>query len=127
MDKKTLVKFLKEAVENARTDKDDVTYRLNLDDDLAVYVGWGGGFDAKDETTIHAKDNPEYCLCVKIAENGYYLWDDAYMPWYTDDGEVYDTDTSLPVNPNYEEEAESLLYYYDIIREGLDSGELTFD
>jgi len=95
MTSKELAKFIETSVMRLIMTDDDTACKKILDEDFAVYVGWGAGFDENDETAIHSKKQPTYCICVKIAENiPNFTWEDAYMPWYKD-GEVYDTDCSL--------------------------------
>lgn len=128
MTKKELAVWLRDRVESLAEMDDDTTYHYKLDNDLAIYVGWGDGFDSDDECGIHSKKQPTYCICVKIAEYNPcdLTWDGAYMPWYTDDGEVYDTDTSISPNEDYGAFAEYILREYKKIRKLLDEEKLTF-
>lgn len=127
MDSRKLASLIKSYVKDLASTDSSVTYRIPLNDELAVYVGWGGGFDKNDETAIHSKSQPEYCICVKVAENAYpYLWDDAYMPWDKVTGEVYDTDSSVSVDQNYYGLAQWLNQSYREIKKLLKKGELTF-
>lgn len=126
MNKKTLAKNLKSAVEEMIKTDFSGWFRWELDDNLAVWLGWGDGFDENDEYAIHSKSQPSYCLCAKVAENnptsdyGY-----AYMPWREDDGEVYDTEITISPNEDYETLADNLLYSYEELKPLLENGEYT--
>ena len=103
------------------------TYRIPLDNKLAIYVGWGSGFDECNDRLLHSKTQPEYCVCVKIAENKYpYLWDDVNMPWYVDTLEVFDTDRAIDSDEDYNRLASGLLGEYQYITTCLNLNTLTF-
>lgn len=140
--KERLISFFYTYVTCLMISDDDTTFHFKLDDDLAIFLGWGGGFDDKDSETdynfIHSKKDATYCICTKIAKYNPcdLTWDGAYMPWYTDDGEAYDTETALFVkqqdgeylvspNEDYEQIADWLLKDYEEIRKLLNDGKLT--
>jgi len=124
-----LAPFIKSSVDELVKRDDGTTFRMILDENFAVYVGWGDGFDVNDETAIHSKSQPSYCVCVKVAENiPNFSWEDAYMPWY-EDGEVYDTDCSISNYDNkkkYHNIAKWLLSSYREMRRLLKKGIITF-
>lgn len=121
-----LADWLKSCVEDLRNTDSPTTYRRVYDEDLAIFVGWGDGFDENDESVYHSKSQPQYCICTKVADRGFYLWDDAYMPWDEKTGEVYDTDSAVFVNTDYLRLAEGLLMDCEDIHEMLLGEELTF-
>lgn len=126
MTQKEVSKFIKGAVKDLFEADDNSTYKLTLDGDFAIYVGWSAGFDEKDETCLHSKSEPQYCLCAKVAENNpIYEYDWVYMPWYKD-GEVYDTDSSIPTDANYNQIAKWLLSSYREMKKLLKKGEISF-
>lgn len=128
MTSREVAKFIKDAVKEMAETDNDCTYHLRLDDNLAIFVGWGDGFDENDECAIHSKSQPSYCICVKVAEYNPYdlVWEGCYMPWYKDDGEVYDTDTSISPNGDYYNTAKWLMSSYREIKKLLKQGVLTF-
>lgn len=125
---KDIEKFIKNSVEKLMSMDDSTTFFYIINDKIAIYIGWGGGFDEKDTFYLHSKKNPEYCVCIKIAENNpaSRLWDDVYMPWYKETEEVYDTDCGISVNENYSKLADYILYDCNVITDYLEDGILTF-
>ena len=122
-----IANFIAESVKKLAETDSNSTYYMELDDDLALYVGWGHGFDPDDSQVFHSKSDPDCVVCVKLAEwnpvDIDYEW--MYMPVYTN-GEVYDTDSSIGLMTDYRRLANELLHEYDVIREKLNSGELKF-
>jgi hypothetical protein len=107
------VKWLQEKQEGCCTYK--------LDDHLAVCVGWSAGYGEEErDDVIQAKDNLDYGINVGIK-----VWtSDATMltdyDWinfpYYDDGEVLDMSLGIALNENYEQIANSLLKWYDEVK-----------
>ena len=130
MNARELAKWIKEIVDFQVEHADQSwTYRQMLDFDFAVHIGWSNGFDPKDDTCIHATDNPKWCLCIKIAENISDEYDWCYMPWNTETGDVWDTDTSLfrgKYAKDYYNMAKWLLGDYRKMRRELAKGTITF-
>ena len=94
--------------------------RYQLDDHLAIFVGWSGGYDKeKDNTLIQAKDDLTYAINVGIK-----VWTSDYMQtdfdWlnfpYYDDGEVLDMSLSIAPNESYKQLADELLKWYDEVK-----------
>ena len=119
--------FIAESAKKLAETDSNSTYYMELDNDLAVYVGWGHGFDPDDGQVFHSKSDPDCAVCVKLAE-----WNPAdidyewmYMPVYAN-GEVYDTDSAIGPMTDYRKLANWLLHEYDVVREKLNSGELKF-
>lgn len=130
MNAKEISTFIKEAVRDLMITDSSATYHLRLDDDFAIYVGWSGGFDKNDNTAIHSKSQPEYCLCAKVAEYNPAcpLYDNVYMPWY-EDGEVWDNEITISpyqINKECYKVAVWLNKSYRGMRKALKNGEITF-
>lgn len=75
---------------------------FNLSDDLALYIGWSGGWDPEDDSVIHSETEPEFAIdaAVKV-RNDADCADFEYLnfPWYKDDGDCWNN--SLAPSPKY--------------------------
>lgn len=71
------VSFVNEKIAFLKDNQDYDGAWLNLDDKYALVVCWEEGFDVEDPDVIHAKDNPEYALCLSIRERN-----EADLPSY---------------------------------------------
>lgn len=116
---KTLAKDIKDAVDWL-VEEDCGCVTLKLDDRLAVCVGWGNGFNEKDNTIIHSRTSSSYAICAAIK-----VWtsdrlrtnlDYIDAPYY-DDGSVYEDEISIGCNDNYEFIAESFLKDYEKLKD----------
>lgn len=110
-------KFLENSIKSIKEDP-SVTARYVLDDDLCLYVGYEGGFDA-DETGSDER------ICAKIAEKNDYYWVDfeaMNQPWDPETGDVWDTDSE--VSPS---DAKYYVDEYKAIRKALDKGEVVLE
>ena len=113
---KEVKEFLETAIKELEEDS-SLTARYVLDDDLCLYVGYEGGFD-EDENGNDTR------ICAKIAERNDVYWVDMEamnMPWFTDTGDVWDTDSE--VSPT---DADYYVREYKEIRKALDKGEIRF-
>lgn len=115
---KTFAKEIKDAVEWLR-EQECGCVTLELDDRLAVCVGWTNGFDPDDETVIHGKP-ATYAIVAAIK-----VWttDDMRtdIDWidapYYEDGSVYDTEAYISPDENYEWLAKNFLDEFDALKE----------
>ena len=121
-----LAKFIEESVNNliAGTATNN---RYELDSDWAVYVGWSdAGYADDSEFAIHDEDEPSWTICAKIATTHESVWaDDDFcdMPYNEETGEVWDTNTDLSYDENYQELASFLLTDYNTLIHQIESGE----
>lgn len=96
--------FIKESVE-ALLSGDATNCRLILDDDLALFVGWEGGFGkSKRDDCIQDKDNPDYAIVAGIkCWRSDDLWTDyEFLNYpYFEDGGVWDTGITLKPGEDY--------------------------
>lgn len=129
---KELTNFIASAVDEM-PEFDDGEFRwFELDGDLAVVIGWESGFgeELRDDA-IQSKSDPNYALCIKIGENpnGYAYTDMEMtnMPFSKEDGEVWDTDTSLYKGQDFTKLAKWYLNEYKSIRKALDEGTLVLE
>lgn len=114
--KNEIAKFIKESVEWLQEEQQGCC-RYELDDHLAIYVGWSAGYGKeKRDDVIQAKDNPDWGINVGIK-----VWTSDYMqtdydflnfPYRDKDGEVWDMGMSVEPNDNYEHIADDLLDWY---------------
>lgn len=128
VDTSSLAKFIKDSVEKLQT-TDYTNCKYNLDEDLAVFVGWSDGYDTeptKDE--IGSEKCPTCRVNAIIAVRNDVDWSDLdtlTIPYYTHDGEVYQCQFTVAKQNDYTYLADSLLKAYNEIKELLASGELT--
>jgi hypothetical protein len=95
--------------------------RYQLDDHLAIFVGWSGGYGKEPRNdVIQAKDDLNWGINVGIK-----VWTSDYMQtdfdWlnspYEEDGDVWDMSLSVSSKANYENLTKSLLKWYNEIKE----------
>lgn len=118
--KKDIIKFVKQSVEWLQKEQQGCCH-YKLDDHLAICVGWSAGYGKKlRDDIIQSKDDPDYGINVGIK-----VWtSDATMltdfDWinfpYYDDGEVLDMSLEIAPNENYKHIADSLLKWYNEIK-----------
>lgn len=118
--RKEIAKFVKESVEWLQKEQIGCC-RYLLDDHLAIFVGWSAGYgDEERDDVIQAKDNPDYGINVGIK-----VWTSDYMqtdydflnfPYRDTDGEMWDMGMSVEPNDNYELIADTLLEWYDEVK-----------
>ncbi len=115
LNKQEIATFIKESVEWLQKEQMGCC-RYKLDDHLAIFVGWSGGYDEeKDDTLIQANDDLTYAINVGIK-----VWtsDDMWTDYdylnfpYEKDGDVWDMGMSIAPNDNYEDIVQSLLDWY---------------
>ena len=119
--KNKIAKFIKESVEWL-VENQMGCCRYKLDDHLAVFVGWSGGYDKeKDNTLIQANDDPTYAINVGIkvwtSDDMWTDYDWINFPYRAEDGEVWDMGMSVAPNDNYESIADDLLRWYDEVKD----------
>lgn len=117
--KNEVAKFIKESVEWL-VEEQQGCCRYQLDDHLAIYVGWSAGYgkELRDDV-IQAKDDPDWGINVGIK-----VWTSDYMQtdfdWlnfpYYDDGEVLDMSESIVPHEDYRQIADVLLKWYDEVK-----------
>ena len=96
--------FLENACDHFKRDEDGC-FRFRLNGDLAIYVGWSGGYDMADTDIIKsAKSTAEqadgmitgYAVNAAVKVRNDDDWCDFdYLDFPTIDGEVYDSGTSV--------------------------------
>jgi hypothetical protein len=115
-----IVKFIKESVEWLQKEQQGCC-RYQLDDHLAIFVGWSEGYgDKKRDDVIQAKDSFDWGINVGVK-----VWTSDYMQtdydWlnfpYYEDGDVLDMGLGIAPNDNYESIADSLLKWYDEVKD----------
>lgn len=128
VDTSSLAEFIKNSVEKLQT-TDYTNCKYNLDEDLAVFVGWSDGYDAepmKDE--IGSEKCPTCRVNAIIAVRNDTDWSDLdtlTIPYYVHDGDIFNCQYTVSPSKDYTYLADSLLKAYDEIKELLASGELT--
>jgi hypothetical protein len=115
-----IAKFVKESVEWLQKEQCGCC-RYKLDDHLAILVGWSGGYgNEKRNDVIQAEDDFDYGINVGIK-----VWTSDYMQtdydWlnfpYYEDGDVLDMGLGIAPNANYKSIADSLLRWYDDVKD----------
>lgn len=114
MNKKQLAKQIKEAVKWLK-EEDQGCMTIDLDGTFGVCVGWLDGYDEDDETCVHSKSDPSWCINagIKVITSDSMRTDYEFInaPYY-DSGDVWMTDCSLEPDEDYEELAGYLLKEY---------------
>ena len=118
---RTVAKFIEESVEWLVEEQEGCCH-YKLDDHLAICVGWSAGYgDKKRDDVIQGTDEPDFGINV-----GLKVWtSDAWMltdyDWinfpYEEDGDVLDMGLSVAPNANYENLANSMLEWYDEVKD----------
>ena len=125
-----LAKFLEGSVNDLLT-TEYTNCRYPLDDTWAVYVGWSdAGYDEDDNSVIHNSEAPNWVICTKIADMKDDMWTDydwCNMPYDEETGDVWDTNTGISPNENYQWVADWLLEEYEQIVEVYGNGETEDD
>lgn len=118
--KNQIAKFIKESVEWLVQEKQGCC-RYQLDDHLAIFVGWSAGYgDKKRNDVIQDPEALDWGIDV-----GLKVWTSDYMQtdydWinfpYEEDGDVWDMGMSVSPSENYEHLAESVLKWYDEVKD----------
>lgn len=118
--KNKIINFLQESVAWLQKEQEGCC-RYILDDHIAIFMGWSGGYgDEKRDDVIQAEDNPDYGINVGIK-----VWTSDYMQtdydWinfpYYENGEVVDLGLSITLNENYEEIADTIIKWYDEVKD----------
>ena len=122
-----LAKFIKESVDNLLAGT-ATNNQYKLDNDWAVYVGWSArGADLwDDDSAIRDEHDPNWVICTKIATTHEAVWADydfCDMPYSKETADVWDTDTVLSYNENYQQVAAWLLQQYDELVRQTENGE----
>lgn len=115
---KELAKEIKTAVDVLVASENGCS-TIKLDNRLAVCVGWSDGFDIADNTLVHSKTEPNFCLMVGIK-----VWtsDDLRTDYdwinspYLKSGEVLEAELNIRANENYEKLAKWLLNEYENLK-----------
>ena len=118
MKKVELAKKIRMAVE-ALVASENGCSSIKLDDNLAICVGWSDGFDTIDNTFIHSKTEPNFCLMAGIK-----VWtsDDLRTDYdwinfpYLKSGEVLEAELNIRLNEDYKKLAEWLLNEYENLK-----------
>ena len=115
-----IAKFVKESVEWL-VENQQGCCRYKLDDHLAVFVGWSKGYEeTKQDDIIQANDELTYAITVGIkvwtSDDMWTDFDWLNFPYY-ENGDVLDMSFSIAPNENYEFAADSLLGWYDEVKE----------
>ena len=124
-----LAKFIEESVNDLMTTS-YTNCKYNLDEDLAVFVGWSGGYDDKDigEYELYKEDSPTWRINVGIKVRNEADWADydyLNFPWYPD-GEVWDTGVTVNKDEDYMKIAEWELENYPNIVKAHNNGEIFY-
>ena len=118
MKKQELAQEIKSAVEWL-IKEDSGCSTIKLDDRLAVCVGWSDGYDEDDNTLIHSKESPTFCINAGIkvwtSDNLRTDFDWINSPYYEDNCEVWDNDCSISPDEDYTRMAEFFLKEYETL------------
>jgi hypothetical protein len=108
--------FIKESVEWLQKEQEGCC-RYKLDDHLAIFVGWSGGYGEEERNdVIQAKNNPDWGINagIKVWTSDYMQTDFDWLNFpYEKDGDVWDMSLSIAPNDNYNRIVKSLLEWYN--------------
>ena len=123
-----VAKFIEKAVNDLMTTQYTCS-KYDLDEDLAIFVGWSDGYDTEtDENDLYKEDSPSWRINVGIKVRNDYDWADFdYLdfPWYSD-GEVWDTGVTIYKNTDFNEVADWMLKSYPEIVEAHNKKEIYY-
>ena len=118
--KAELVKFIRESVEWLQKEQCGCCTH-KLDDRLAVCVGWSAGYgNEKRDDVIQALDSFDWGINVgiKVWTSDYMQTDYDYLNFpYDNNDDVLDMGLSVAPNANYGLIADSLLEWYDEVKD----------
>lgn len=127
VDNSSLANFIKDSINKLQT-TDYTNCKYNLDENLAVFVGWSDGYDTEPlEDEIASEKCPTCRVNAVIAVRNDADWSDLDMltvPYYTHGGEIYDCQYTISTKEDYRRLAGSLIQDYNEIKRLLASGEL---
>lgn len=130
LNKNELAKFIESSVKDL-TEEDYGCAKFDLDGNLAVFVGWSGGWgkELRDDV-IQSKENPDYALDCGIRVRNEADWSDfdfLRCPYFEGEGEDLDITYSISPNEDYDALAAQLIKDYEDIKDyDIDSdGKLT--
>lgn len=118
INKEKIKKFIKESVEWLIKNQQGCC-RYKLDDHLAIFVGWSGGYDKeKDDTLIQANDDPTYAINAGIkvwtSDDMWTDFDWINFPYYENE-DVLDMDCAISPQEDWERVTDYLLkMYYEV-------------
>lgn len=124
-----LAKFIEKSVNDLMT-TNYTNCKYNLDEDLAVFIGWSDGYDTKDilDNELYKEENPSWRINVGIKVRNDADWADFdYLnyPWYSD-GEIWDTGVTINKDEDYVKVAEWELENYPNIVKAHENGEVFY-
>lgn len=115
-----ILKFLKDSVNTLQT-SDYTNCKLDLDDKLAIFVGWSAGFgNEKDNSIIQSESNPDWAICAGIKERNDVDWadyDSLSFVYDKNSGDPVVEDYTLSPDGNYTSIAKALADDYETLKE----------
>ena len=120
LNKNELAKFIESSVKDL-TEEDYGCAKFDLDGNLAVFVGWSGGWgkELRDDV-IQSKENPDYALDCGIRVRNEADWSDfdfLRCPYFEGEGEDLDITYSISPNEDYDALAAQLIKDYEDIKD----------
>lgn len=118
LNKQEVATFIKGSVEWLQKEQMGCC-RYKLDDHLAIFVGWSGGYgEEKRYDVIQAKDNPDYAINAGIkvwtSDDMWTDYDWLNFPYY-ENGDVLDMDCAISPQEDWERVTDYLLkMYYEV-------------
>jgi hypothetical protein len=115
-----IAQFVKESVDWLIAEQQGCC-RYQLDEHLAVFVGWSGGYGKEERNDIiQAKDDPDWGINagIKVWTSDYMQTDFDWLNFpYEKDGDVWDMSLGIAPNDNYDSIANSLLEWYEEVKD----------
>lgn len=125
-----LAKFIKDSVDKL-LNTDYTNCKFDLDENLAVFVGWSDGYDTEPtKYEIGSEKCPTCRINAVIAVRNDADWSDLdtlSVPFYEPSGEIYNCQYTVSPSEDYEYLADRLLEDYENIKELVETGELLLE
>ncbi len=115
-----IAQFIKESVEWL-VENQMGCCRYKLDDHLAIFVGWSGGYGKEPRNdVIQAKDDPDWGIDagIKVWTSDYMQTDYEWLNFpYEKDGDVWDMGLTVSPQEDWERIAKHLMSMYNEVKE----------
>jgi hypothetical protein len=120
LNKHEIAKFIEESVQWLIKEQQGCCH-YQLDDHLAIFVGWSAGYgDKKRNDVIQADDSFDWGINVglKVWTSDYMLTDYDWINFpYDEDGDVWDMGLGVRPNANYEHLTKSMIKWYGEVKD----------
>lgn len=101
-DSGSIASELKKGIKWMEDHPETTIYRIYRQSGLIICLYWCDGYDPNDSDTIHAKDDPQWCLAAGVKVDNPNEWDGYYLDSPMDkNGDLLTDDVSISPNEDY--------------------------